>query len=124
MVYSPRFEEYLGRLEDEIFLEKAQSYQQFAMMIINHSGKRWVDSEKQKKALDDGAIRRGFDITLPHYVKKSQYHLWYRAKTEFRTGKPPFKGKVKWRHETVIVRGKSQARYRDLSNGRFIKKPI
>jgi hypothetical protein len=28
-----------------------------------------------------------------------------------------------WRHETVMVRGKWQARYRDLKNGRFIRKP-
>jgi hypothetical protein len=28
-----------------------------------------------------------------------------------------------WRHENVTVKGKSQDRYRDLSTGRFIKKP-
>jgi len=30
---------------------------------------------------------------------------------------------VWWRHETVMVRGTGQARYRDLKSGRFIKKP-
>ena len=31
--------------------------------------------------------------------------------------------KMTWRHESVIVMGKSQDRYRDLKTGRFIKKP-
>jgi hypothetical protein len=30
---------------------------------------------------------------------------------------------VWWRHETVMVRGKGQTRYRDVKSGRFIKKP-
>jgi hypothetical protein len=31
--------------------------------------------------------------------------------------------RMTWRYESVIVRGKSQGRYRDLKTGRFIKKP-
>jgi hypothetical protein len=30
---------------------------------------------------------------------------------------------VWWTHETVMVRRKGQARYRDLKSGRFIRKP-
>jgi len=30
---------------------------------------------------------------------------------------------VWWRHETVMVRGKGQVRFRELKSGRFIKKP-
>ena len=127
MVFSPAFEEYLGRIERVVDLDDLNSYAQFAAVIQSFSGERWTGSTKQVIALKDGAERRGFDTTLPAYIWKRDYAKYYargfgsprRAKA-FATIPAKRKG---WKRETVIVRGKSQVRYRDLKTGRFIKKP-
>jgi hypothetical protein len=115
---SPEFEDYLKRVEEEVDLRDDNlSYNEFARIVVFRSGRRWTDSTAQVEALKNGAEKRGYDLTLPYYVKKKDY-LEYRLLHD----------KLKhidqtWRFETVKVRGKGQVRYRDLKTGRFIKKP-
>ena len=127
MVFSPAFEEYLGRIEKKVYLEDLKSYAQFAAVIQNFSGERWAGSTKQVMALKDGAERRGFDTTLPAYIWKRDYARYYAKgvgspyrRSKASTVQAKRKG---WKRETVTVKGKSQIRYRDLKTGRFIKKP-
>ena len=125
MVFSPAFEEYLGRIEKKVYLEDLKSYAQFAAVIQNFSGERWAGSTKQVMALKDGAERRGFDTTLPAYIWKRDYAKYYAKGfgAPFRRGTTITAKRKGWKRETVTVKGKSQIRYRDLKTGRFIKKP-
>ena len=126
MVFSPAFEEYLGRIEKVVDLDDVKSYAQFAAIIQSFSGKRWTGSTAQVIALKEGAERRGFDTTLPAYIWKRDYARYYARGfgSPSRRGKASVSGIRKaWQREMVIVRGKSQVRYRDLKTGRFIRKP-
>ena len=79
-----------------------------AFVLSHWASIRWVDSYQQNLALREEARKRGFfDARLPRYFERPSARQTRQS----------------WRHETVIVRGKSQERYRDIKTGRFIKKP-
>jgi len=61
----------------------------------------------QNRALTVEARRLG----IPVYIERRPVARFHGRKA------------VTWRQEIVIVKGKSQNRYRDLKTGRFIKKP-
>jgi hypothetical protein len=103
-----RFPEAFERFERVVDIGRFDSYRELACAFSHWAGRRWVDSYDQNLALREEARKRGFfDARLPRYFEKP----YARQKRQ------------SWRHETVIVRGKSQVRYRDLRTGRFIKKP-
>ena len=103
-----RFPEAFRRFEQVVDVSRLESYRQLAYAFSYWAGGRWVDSYLQNFALKREAEKRGFrDARTPIYFGKQ--HQAFATRT--------------WRHETVTVRGKSQYRYRDLSTGRFIKKP-
>jgi hypothetical protein len=74
-------------------------------MLKRVGWQRWVDSDLQELALKTEAKKIGFDVALPDFFKGETVN--YTSQT--------------WRHETVVVKGESQDRYRDLKTGRFIK---
>jgi hypothetical protein len=102
-----RFPEAFDRFEKLVDLRSFRSGRELKYAFSHWAGRRWVDSYLQNKALGIEAKKRGFeDIPLPRYSRRPRFHV-----------------KRTWRRETVTVRGKPQPRYRDLSTGRFIKKP-
>ena len=125
MVFSPAFEEYLGRIERKVYLDDAKSYAQFAAIVQSFSGERWKGSFKQVMALKDGTERRGFDTTLPAYIWKRDYARFYVRGfgSPFHRGTTVPAKRKGWKRETVKVKGKAQVRYRDLKTGRFVRKP-
>ena len=103
-----RFPEAFRRFEEVVYVDKFENYQQLAYAFSSWAGKRWRDSYKQNLALKREAHRIGFEGEIPAYHRR-------RTQNYFQ--------KLTWKHETVMVKGKSQIRYRDLKTGRFIKKP-
>jgi hypothetical protein len=99
-----RFPEAFRRFEQDVDISNIESFRELAYAFSYWAGKRWVDSYGQNIALRREAQRIGIRIEIPSY---------HQRQIQYQT----------WRHETVIVRGKSQDRYRDLQTGRFIKKP-
>ena len=67
------------------------------------AGEKWIPTYKQLEALKNEARKIGIPVVGVRRVIRVP-SVW-------------------WRIETVMVRGKGQARYRDLKSGRFIKKP-
>jgi hypothetical protein len=103
-----RFPEAFERFEQVVDIYSFRSYRELAYAFSHWAGGRWVGSYLQDLALRREAEKRGFRVArTPVYFEKQ--HRAFATRT--------------WRHETVTVRGKSQDRYRDLSTGRFIKKP-
>ena len=103
-----RFPEAFERFERRVDIGRFDSYRELVYALSWWAGKRWKDSYEQNLALREEARKRGFfDARLPRYFERKSA----RRKSQ------------SWRHETVIVKGKSQVRHRDLRTGRFIKKP-
>lgn len=102
-----RFPEAFERFEKVVDVDRFESYKEMSYAFGHWAGKRWRDTYAQNLALKREAEKRGFkDAKMPMYFRK-----------------PQASAKKTWRYETVTVRGKPQARYRDLRTGRFIKKP-
>jgi hypothetical protein len=103
-----RFPEAFRRFEKVVYVDRFENYQQLAYAFSNWAGKRWRDTYKQNLALKKEGRRLGLEGEIPAYFRR-QY--------------PSHSQRTTWKQETVIVKGKSQTRYRDLLTGRFIKKP-
>jgi hypothetical protein len=103
-----RFPEAFRRFEKVVYVERFKNYQQLAYAFSSWAGKRWRDTYKQNLALKREAYKIGFEGEIPAYYRR-QY--------------PSPIQKTTWKHETVLVKGRTQTRYRDLKTGRFIKKP-
>jgi hypothetical protein len=101
-----RFPETFERFERVVDIDSFRSYRELRYGFSHWAGKRWVDSYLQNRALKREAEKRGFKAELPMYFRR-----------------PQISAKRTWRHEVVTVRGRPQERYRDLTTGRFIKKP-
>jgi hypothetical protein len=67
------------------------------------AGEKWIPTSRQLQALAEEARKIGISVAGERRVIRLP-SVW-------------------WRPETVMVRGKAQARYRDLKSGRFIRKP-
>jgi hypothetical protein len=103
-----RFPETFERFEQVVDIYSFRSYRELAYAFSHWAGGRWVGSYLQDLALRREAEKLGFRVArIPMYLGR-QSRVSYSGT---------------WRHEIVTVRGKSQDRYRDLTNGRFIKKP-
>jgi hypothetical protein len=89
------FPEAFKRFEKDVDVSEIKSFRQLKMEIVSWMGEKWKDTSAQNRALAREAQRLGISTVAS---------VW-------------------WRHETVKVRGRGQARYRDLKSGRFIKKP-
>jgi len=102
-----RFPEAFDRFEKVVDLKSFRSGRELKYAFSHWAGRRWVDSYLQNKALRIEAEKRGLEDTP---------YLTYSRR-------PHFSQRQTWRFETITVRGKPQARYRDTRTGRFIKKP-
>jgi len=122
MVYSSAFEEFFRRFERVVDVDSFESLAELKYAVEHYAGYRWVGSYAQNRALEDCAGRRGFDVTLPAYVKKRDYVRYRGYRGGYERSYQPVTHQT-WRFETVSVRGKAQQRYRDIKTGRFIKKP-
>lgn len=89
-------------------VDRFDNYQQLAYAFSHWAGKRWRDTYKQNLALKREAHRIGLEGEIPAYYRRQN---------------PSHFQKTTWKHETVMVKGKSQERYRDIKSGRFIRKP-
>jgi len=114
-----RFPEAFDRFEDDVYTSDFRSFQELLSSFAWWSGKRWRGSRAQINALKNEGEKLGFDTSLPFWVKKRDYGKYHAIE---RRHFAPFERKT-WKHETVVVKGKYQSRYRDLATGRFIKKP-
>jgi hypothetical protein len=94
-----KFPEPFKRFEKDVDISEIKSFRQLKLEIASWMSEKWKDTSAQNRALSVEARKRGIPVERA-YV--------------------PF---VSWRHETVLARGKGQARYRDLKSGRFIRKP-
>jgi hypothetical protein len=103
-----RFPEAFRRFEKVVYVNRFKNYQQLAYSFSIWAGKRWRDTYKQNLALKREAHRIGFEGEIPAYYRR-QYPSYFQRMT--------------WKYETVLVKGKSQTRCRDIKTGRFIKKP-
>jgi hypothetical protein len=103
-----RFPEAFHRFEKVVDLRSFRSARELKYAFSHWAGRRWINSYSQNRALLIESLKRGFvEIEFPRFVKKYQIYK-----------------KPSWRYETVNVRGKPQVRYRNIKNGRFIRKPF
>jgi hypothetical protein len=101
-----KFPEAFERFEKRVDVSRMKSFEQLTLAFSHWAGKQWLGSNEQVNALKVEALKRG----MP--VPREVYHPY--SIPEPRT----------WKYETVAVRGKLQYRYRDITTGRFIKKPF
>jgi hypothetical protein len=94
-----KFPEAFKRFEKDVDVSEIKSFRQLKMEIASWMGEKWKDTSAQNRALTVEARKHGISLERAHI---------------------PY---VSWRHETAMVRGRGQARYRDLKSGRFIRKP-
>jgi len=114
MVYSEAFQEAFDRMERATNSRECESFNQLRLVAKSYFGSKWYPTNRQLNALDDEAKRR--DYFEKFREKRDRYPLYGQRQSYSYV-------KRTWRHETVTVRGKQQTRYRDLTTGRFIKKP-
>jgi hypothetical protein len=102
-----RFPEAFRRFEELVDVTRIQSFRQLRLAFASWAGWKWRDTYMQNRALAVEARKLG----IPVFVQRQRVSRFYGRTAVTR------------RHEVVTVKGKSQARYRDLETGRFIKKP-
>jgi len=117
-VHSPAFEEAFDRLEKYTNVRSCRSLDELRLVAERFFGDKWYPTDRQKEALIDEAERRGYFERWEELRKEKEKELSWYAQSQ-----PQVTAKRTYRHETVIVRGKPQVRYRDVKTGRFIKKP-
>jgi hypothetical protein len=100
-----KFPEAFKRFEKDVDVSEIKSFRQLKMEIASWMGEKWKDTSAQNRALNREAQKLGIPVA---YVERREI---------------AYVPSMLWRHETVMVRGKSQARYRDLKSGRFIRRP-
>jgi hypothetical protein len=99
-----KFPEAFERFEEVVDVDRIRSFRQLKLAFGTWAGEKWIPTSRQLEALAVEARKHG----IPTFAEERRV---FRFPT------------ISWRHETVVVRGKGQARYRDLRSGRFIKKP-
>jgi hypothetical protein len=98
-----KFPEAFERFEEVVNVRRIKNFGQLRLAFAMWAGEKWIPSSRQLQALAEEARKIGIPVVGRRRVIRVPF-VW-------------------WRHETVMVRGKGQARYRDLKSGRFIKKP-
>ena len=114
MVYSEAFQEAFDRMERDTNSRDCRTLDELRLVAARYFASKWYPTNRQLEALEDEARRRGY---FERWGRKKDAIQWYARR------KPQVSARRTWRRETVIVRGRSQVRYRDLETGRFIKKP-
>lgn len=104
-----KFPEAFNRFEKKVNVDDIASFRELMYAFASWAGQKWYGTRSQIEALAVEAQRIG----IPVYDEKREERIRHFASVP----------KMAWRHELVIVMGKSQSRYRDLKTGRFIKKP-
>jgi hypothetical protein len=114
MVYSEAFQEAFDRMERVTNSRECKSFDELRLVARSFFGSKWYPTDRQLYALKDEAKRRGY---FERFREEIVGRPWIT--------KRPSQNYVRqtWKHETVTVRGKQQTRYRDVTTGRFIKKP-
>jgi len=108
-----KFPEAFRRFEEFVDVDKIASFKELRLAFASWSGSKYRDTDKQRLALAVEARKHG----IPIIIQARPFP--YRRQVTY----VPERKVVTWRHEVVTVKGCSQARYRDLRTGRFIKKP-
>jgi hypothetical protein len=107
-VNTDKFPEAFRRFERVVDTRWIRSFDELRMSFESWQGYR--SSSMQRHALAREAMRIGIPVDVG-------VGLWKR-KVALESDLTPT-----WRHEFVIIRNRSFARYRDLRTGRFIRKP-
>jgi len=113
-VHSPAFEEAFDRLERKTNARNCRSLDELRLIAEWYFGHKF-HTDRQYEALRDEAKRRGY-FERWAMMEKQRELPWYAQR------QPQVSTTRRYRRETLIVRGKSQVRYRDLRTGRFTKK--
>jgi hypothetical protein len=99
-----KFPEAFSRFEDVVDVDRIKSFRQLRLAFSEWAGEKWVATSLQLKALSIEARKHGIPVLIE---ERGVFTV----------------PSMLWRHETVMVKGKGQARYRDLKSDRFIRKP-
>jgi hypothetical protein len=117
-----KFPEAFNRYEERVDIDDLQSASELISTFVNWQG--YNPTSKQIDGLRIESIKRrlGIDWSLPKWVKKKDYWVYYQSRFKDKGYVQPEKRRV-YVKATFNVRGKPQTRYRDSKTGRFIKKP-
>jgi hypothetical protein len=120
-----RFPEAFDRFERRVDTSSLESASELIRSFAYFASFRYTGTKKQLDAIRLESEKRGysFDWSLPLWVKKRDYKRFYSRGYD-RRAHVVYGKRETWRHETVLVKGKPQTRYRDLKTGRFTKKPM
>jgi predicted glycosyltransferase involved in capsule biosynthesis len=108
-----KFPEAFRRFENDVDVGRLESYHQLTLSFRWWAGQRWKGSYRQWNALNAEAENLGFHVpdVYREAIREKRYTDFYGRRNST------------WKRETVSIRGVTQARYRDVRTGRFIKKP-
>ena len=117
-----KFPEAFNRYEERVDIDDLQSASELISSFSIFQG--YNATSKQIDGLRIESIKRrlGFDWSLPKWIKKKDYWVYYQSRFKDRGHVQAEKRRV-YVKATFNVRGKTQTRYRDLKTGRFIRKP-
>ena len=117
-----RFPDAFDRFEERVDVDNLQSASELISSFSLFQG--YNATSKQIDGLRNESIKRrlGFDWSLPKWVKKKDYRIYYQSRFKDKGYRQAEKRRV-YVKATFNVRGKTQTRYRDLKTGRFIRKP-
>jgi hypothetical protein len=103
-----KFPEAFARLEQRVDVNQIETFRQLVLVFASFAGEKWRGTRKQVDALANEARRIGIPLNGVRERRAIRYPI-----SPVRT----------WIAEAVKIRGRTYARYRDRSTGRFIKKP-
>jgi hypothetical protein len=109
-----RFPEAFRRFESDVDVGRFESYHQLTLAFRWWAGERWRGTPRQWEALTREAENLGFNEHKGYReaIREKRYSDYYHVGH-----------RSTWRRETVTSMGRTRSVYRDLKNGRFIKKP-
>jgi hypothetical protein len=118
-----KFPEAFNRYEERVDIDDLQSASELISSFSIFQG--YNATSKQIDGLRIESIKRrlGFDWSLPKWVKKKDYRIYYQSRKRYVQVKRIAEKRRVYVKATFNVRGKPQTRYRDVKTGRFIKKP-
>ena len=120
-----RFPDAFDRFEERVDVDNLQSASELISSFSLFQG--YNATSKQIDGLRNESIKRrlGFDWSLPKWVKKKDYWVYYQSRKGYVNVKRVVQAEKRrvYVKATFNVRGKPQTRYRDSKTGRFIKKP-
>lgn len=99
-----KFPEAFRRFERTVDVDRIETFRQLKLAFGSWAGQKWLNTYRQNEALKVEAKKLGVPVVVewrPSVAPRGVAHV-------------PERVVVTWRHETVIVKGSFQQRYRDL----------